>query len=185
MLLLVCYDNTREQIALKQLILAALLVFVPKYCLISLMVTFHVSLSLLKFTQFMCTNTASTVLPKWQIWLIWLLSINFLFFNFETRISSVWELTESIFGLVPNKPVKIEPSNINKNSLCFNVISDGNITVYCPFLPCILSNVNKKPMGVLQLFCDHPDLTWEHVNKIPSRALTNIPKVPNIPFHGI
>ena len=28
------------------------------------------------------------------------------------------------------------------------------------------------------MFCDHPNLTWEHVNKIPSRPLTNITKGP-------
>ena len=85
---------------------------------------------------------------------------------------------ESISGPVPNNPVKIEPSIININWSCVNVISDVNFTVNCPFIPCILSNVNKKPMGVIQLFCDHPDSTWEHVNIIPSRALTNITKGP-------
>ena len=35
-----------------------------------------------------------------------------------------------------------------------------------------------KPTGVLKLFCDHPNLTWDHVNNIPSRPLTGITKGP-------
>ena len=34
------------------------------------------------------------------------------------------------------------------------------------------------PTGVLKLFCDHPNLTWDHVNNIPSRRLSNITKGP-------
>ena len=33
-----------------------------------------------------------------------------------------------------------------------------------------------KPTGVLIVFCDHPNLTWDHVNKVPSRPLTSITK---------
>ena len=39
---------------------------------------------------------------------------------------------------------------------------------------CILSSVSVKPTGVFKLFCDHPKLTWEHVNIIPSRPLCTV-----------
>ena len=48
-----------------------------------------------------------------------------------------------------------------------------DFTVNSPLCPCILSTVNVKATGVLELLCDHPNLTWEHVNNIPSRPLTN------------
>ena len=41
-----------------------------------------------------------------------------------------------------------------------------------------MSIVEVKPTGVLKLFCDHPNLTWDHVNNIPSRPLSNITKGP-------
>ena len=75
-------------------------------------------------------------------------------------------------------PVNIEPSIIDENWPRFNIISDVNFTVNSPLVPCVLSGVNVKPMGVLKLFCDHPNLTWEHVNNIPSRPLINITKGP-------
>ena len=53
------------------------------------------------------------------------------------------------------------------------------LTYISPFVPCILSSVEVKPTGVLKLFCDHPNLTWDHVNNIPSRPLTNITKGPH------
>ena len=56
--------------------------------------------------------------------------------------------------------------------------SDVNFTVNSPLVPCILSSVNVKPTGLLKLFCDHPNLTWDNVNIIPSRPLTNITKCP-------
>ena len=58
----------------------------------------------------------------------------------------------------------------------FNIISDVNFTVNSPLVPCILSGVNLKPTGVWKLFCDYPNLTWNHVNNIPSRPLTGIPQ---------
>ena len=97
--------------------------------------------------------------------------------NFETSSLMVSELMESIFGLVPINPVNIEPSNFNEHWPRSN-ISDVNSTVNAPLVPCILSSVNVKPTGVIKLFCDHPNLTWEHVNNIPSRPLTNFTNGP-------
>ena len=98
--------------------------------------------------------------------------------NFETRSLNVLELMESVFGPVPVNPVHIEPSIINENWPRFKLISDVNFTVNSPLVPCILSSVNVKSTGVLNLFFDHPKLTWEHVNNNPSRPLTNITKGP-------
>ena len=98
--------------------------------------------------------------------------------NFETRILNVLELMESIFGPLPINPVNVEPSNINENWPRFNIISDVNFTANSPLVPCILSGVIVKPTGILELFCDHPNLTWNHVNNIPSRPLTGITKGP-------
>ena len=98
--------------------------------------------------------------------------------NFETRSLNVLELMESIFGPVPINPVNVEPSIITENWPRLNIISDLNFTVNSPLVPCILSSVIVKPTGVLNLFCDHPNLTWDHVNNIPSRLLTNITKGP-------
>ena len=39
---------------------------------------------------------------------------------------------------------------------------------------CILSSVNVKPTVVFKLFCDLPNLTWEHVNNIPSRLICTV-----------
>ena len=83
-----------------------------------------------------------------------------------------------MFGPVAINPVNIEPSNNNQNWPRFNIISDVNSTVNSPLVPCILSSVNVKPTGVLKLFCDHPNLTWEHVINIHSRPLSNITKGP-------
>ena len=93
--------------------------------------------------------------------------------DFETRSLNVLELMESIFGPAPTNPVNVEPSFINENWPRFNIISDVNFTVNSPLVPCILSSVNVKPTGILKLFCDHPDLPWDHVNNILSRPLTN------------
>ena len=98
--------------------------------------------------------------------------------DFETRTLNNSELTENIFGPVPNNPVNIEPSIINENWPHFHIISEVNFTVNSPLVPCILSSINIKPTGVLKLFCDHPNLTWEHVINIPSRPLSNITKGP-------
>ena len=98
--------------------------------------------------------------------------------DFETRSLNVLELMESIFGPAPINPLNIESSVINENWPRFNIISDVNFTVNSPLFPCILSGVNLKPKGVLQLFCVHPNLTWNHVNNIPSRPLTGITKDP-------
>ena len=100
------------------------------------------------------------------------------FSDFETRSLTVLELMEGIFGPPPINPVNIEDSLINENWPRFNVISDVNFTVSSPLVPCVLSGVNVKPTGVLKVFCDHPNLTWNHVNNIPSRPLTGITKGP-------
>ena len=98
--------------------------------------------------------------------------------NFETRSLNALELMESIFSPPPINSVNIDPSIINENWPRFNIISDVNFTVNSPLVPCILSGINVKPKGVLKLFCDHLNLTWSHVNNIPSRPLTGITKGP-------
>ena len=85
---------------------------------------------------------------------------------------------EGIFGPPPINPVNVEPSNIIENRPRFNVLSDVNFTVNSPLAPCILSSVDVKPTGILKMFCDRPNLTWDHVNNIPSRTLTNVTKGP-------
>ena len=85
---------------------------------------------------------------------------------------------ESIFGPVPINPVNIEYSLINENWPRFDIISDVNFTVNSPLVPWILSSVDVKPTGVLKLFCDHLNLTWDHVNNVPSLPLTSITKGP-------
>ena len=57
-------------------------------------------------------------------------------------------------------------------------VSDVSSTVTSPLSLCIFSSVDVEPTGVLTLFCDHPILTWDHVNNIPSRPLTSITKGP-------
>ena len=98
--------------------------------------------------------------------------------NFETRSLNVLELMESIFGPPPNNPVNNEDSLINENWHRFNVISEANFTVTSPLVPCVLSGANVIPTGVIKLFCNYPNLTWNHVNNIPSRPLTGITKGP-------
>ena len=88
------------------------------------------------------------------------------------------ELTEIIFGPPPINPVNIEDSFINENWPRYNIISDVNFTVNSSLVPCILSGVNVKPTGVSKVFCDHPNLTWNHLTNIPSRPLTGITKGP-------
>ena len=94
--------------------------------------------------------------------------------NFEARSLNVLELMEGIFGPAPINPINIEPSVINENWPRFNIISDVNFTVNSPLVPCIMSGVNVKPTGVIKLFCDHPNVTWDHVNIIFSHPLTSI-----------
>ena len=98
--------------------------------------------------------------------------------NFETRSLNVLELMEGLFGPSTINPVNIEDSLINENWPRFDNISDVNFTVNSPLVPCILSSVDVKPTGVLKLFCTHPNLTWDHLNNIPSRPSTGITKGP-------
>ena len=98
--------------------------------------------------------------------------------NFETRSLDVLELMEGIFGPPPINPANIEDFLINENWPRFDIIFDVNFTVNAPLVPCILSNAVVEPTGVSKLFCDHPNLTWDHVNNIPSRPLTGIAKGP-------
>ena len=98
--------------------------------------------------------------------------------NFRTRSLKVLELMKRIVGLVPINSVNIEHSIMRASWPRSNIISDADFTVNCPFGPCTLSKNNVKPTGLLQLFFDHPTLTWEHVNNMPSRPLTNITKRP-------
>ena len=96
---------------------------------------------------------------------------------FETRTLTVLELMEIIFGPVPIIPVIYENSLVIENWHHFNIVSDVNFIVNSPLVPCVSCSVNVKPTGVLKLFCDHPLLTWEHVNNMPSRPLTNFTKL--------
>ena len=96
--------------------------------------------------------------------------------NFETSSLKVLDLMEGIFGPPPVNPVNIEDSLINENWLRFNIISDVNFTVNSPLVPCFLSGANVKPRGVLKLFCDCPNLNWNHEKNIPSRPLTKGPQ---------
>ena len=98
--------------------------------------------------------------------------------SFERRSLYVLQLMESIFGPPPTNPVNIVDSLINENWPRFNIFSDVNFTVNSPLVPCILSGVNVKPTAVLKVFCDHPNITWNHVNIIPSRPITGITKGP-------
>ena len=98
--------------------------------------------------------------------------------DFETRSSIVLDLMEGIFGPAPINPVNIESSVINENWPRFNIIPDVNFSVNSPLVPCILSSVNVKTTGVTKLLCDHPNLTWNQLNNIPSRPLTGITKGP-------
>ena len=100
------------------------------------------------------------------------------YFDFETRRSNVLELMKGIFGPVPFNPINVELSIFNEKWRRFNNFSAFNFTVNSLLVPFILSNVNVKPTGLVKLFCDYPNLTWDHVNNIPSRPLTNITKGP-------
>ena len=100
------------------------------------------------------------------------------FSNFEIRSLNVLELMENLFGPVPVNPFNIEPSNINENWPHSIINSDVNFTLNSALVPCILLSVNVKPTSKLKMFCDHPNLTWENVNNIPSRPLTNITEGP-------
>ena len=96
----------------------------------------------------------------------------------ETPSVKVLELMEGIFGPPPINPLNIDPPIINENLPRFNIVSNVNFSENSPLVPCILSGVNIKPTSVSKLFCDHPILTWSHVNNIPSRPLTCITKGP-------
>ena len=85
---------------------------------------------------------------------------------------------ESIFVPPLTNPVNIEDSLINENWPRFKIISEVNFTVNSPLVPFILSGVNAEPLGVLKVFCDHPNLTWNHLTNIPSRPLNGITKGP-------
>ena len=89
--------------------------------------------------------------------------------NFETRSLNVLELMEGLFVPSPINPVNIEDSLVNENWPHFDNISDVNFTVNSPHVPCILSNNDVEPTGVSKLFCNHPNLTWDHLNNISSR----------------
>ena len=85
---------------------------------------------------------------------------------------------ENNFGPFLINPVNIEDSLINENWPRVSKNSNVNFSVNSTLVPCIISNVIVKPRGVIKLFCDHRNLTWEHVNKIPSRPLTSNTKGP-------
>ena len=98
--------------------------------------------------------------------------------DFETSSLNVLELMESIFGPLLFNTVNIQDSLINGSWPRFDIISNVNFTVNSPLVACILSSVDVKPTGVLKRFCDHPNLTWNHANNIPSRPSTGITKGP-------
>ena len=85
---------------------------------------------------------------------------------------------ESIFGPLPINAVNIEPSIIDENWPPYKIISHVIFTLNSPLVPCILSSVIVKPTGILKRFCDHPNLTSEHVINITSRPLTISTKGP-------
>ena len=87
---------------------------------------------------------------------------------------------EIIFGPVPINLVNVEPSNIKENWPRFIIVLDVNFTVISPLVPSTLSSVNAKLTGVIKLSCDYPNLTWDHVNNISSRPLTNITRSPPV-----
>ena len=66
---------------------------------------------------------------------------------------------ENIFGPDPVNPFNIEEYLIIENWPRFLKVSIVNFSLNSPLVPCILSKVNVKPMGVLKLFCDHRKLT--------------------------
>ena len=71
--------------------------------------------------------------------------------NFETRSLDVSELLEGIFGPSPINPVKTKDSLIGENWPRFDIISDVNLTVNSPLLPCSLCSADVMPMGVIKL----------------------------------
>ena len=83
---------------------------------------------------------------------------------------------ESIFGAVPINPDNVDPLIINENWPRFNIISDVNFTVNSPLVPCILSSVKVKPTGVLKLFCDRPNLTWNCRSTSAKPAVSRSPQ---------
>jgi len=70
--------------------------------------------------------------------------------SFEIGSLSVSEFMENVFGTVPVNPVCVHPLITIENWPHFTVI-DVNFTLSCPALPCVLSGVDIKPMGVLKL----------------------------------
>ena len=78
---------------------------------------------------------------------------------------------ESTYGTVFISPVHIEHSIITASWPHFKINSDVTFSLNSPLVPCVLFNVNKMPTKVLKRFCDHSNLTWEHVNFISSRPL--------------
>ena len=89
------------------------------------------------------------------------------------------------FSALPSiNPINIEYSLFNVNWPRFSVISDVNFTVNSPLVLCILSGVKIKPTGALKLFCDHPNLTWNHLTNILSRPLTDITHGPQYAVTG-
>ena len=94
------------------------------------------------------------------------------YFTFGLCSLYVCQFMESIFVPVPITPINIDPSIINEKWPRFIIISDVNFAQISPFVPCILSSVNLELTGLLKLFCDYPNSTWEHVNNI----LTSITK---------
>ena len=68
--------------------------------------------------------------------------------NLVLRIVNVLELMAFICGPVPNNAFNIECSIINEHWPRSNIIPDIISTVQSPLVPCILSSVKMKPMGV-------------------------------------
>ena len=101
------------------------------------------------------------------------------FSTFNTRSLDIIEYMDTVFGTVPVNPVLVTSSIINENWSRFPIISDVNYNDNPPSKPSILSNVDVNPTSVLKRFCEHPRLTWNHLNNIPSRPLTNITYGPN------
>ena len=64
---LLCYVSTCGKVVSKQLLLALLLVFIPRYCFFSSIFNFQPALSLQYFRQFTSTNAENTELQNLQI----------------------------------------------------------------------------------------------------------------------
>ena len=98
--------------------------------------------------------------------------------TFETRSFNFLDPMEKFFGTDSVNPVHIETSNVHENWHGSTKISDVKLTSNLPFVRRISFGVILKLRGVIKLFSDYSCFTWERVNCILPRPLTNITKGP-------